>query len=276
MSPMLMQNSQGPNLPSSNYTQSDLMALFNQRQSSSTPPIIPNPAGYPSNMGIAGGLQSDPGSNLRNSSEGNLMLKEDRLSDYNISLHDPSEFPRLGITSNDSVHKPLQKDFTIHNEDFPSLPNFKGSFGVHSSGSPSLDSNDHPHMKSDESMLEGIPQGYPNLSHPKSMNGPPRGSHPGYMVQSSNLNPGTATGRMSNFGYGHFVDGQHGAMGVGRPQVYPGKGTHDKYALLGLLNVIKMTDVDLSTLALGTDLTTLGLNLNSPECLYATFFFTFC
>ena len=32
-----------------------------------------------------------------------------------------------------------------------------------------------------------------------------------------------------------------------------------------------MEDADLNTLALGTDLTTLGLNLNSSECLYATF-----
>mmetsp|Transcript_25389 Transcript_25389/g.49954 ORF Transcript_25389/g.49954 Transcript_25389/m.49954 type:complete len:162 (+) Transcript_25389:240-725(+) len=32
-----------------------------------------------------------------------------------------------------------------------------------------------------------------------------------------------------------------------------------------------MTDPDLNTLALGTDLTTLGLNLNSTEVLYATF-----
>jgi len=40
---------------------------------------------------------------------------------------------------------------------------------------------------------------------------------------------------------------------------------------MGLLNVIRMTDQDLNTLALGTDLTTLGLNLNSSECLYATF-----
>eukprot|EP01095_Lingulamoeba_sp_RSL-Kostka_P005193 TRINITY_DN16536_c0_g1_i1.p1 TRINITY_DN16536_c0_g1~~TRINITY_DN16536_c0_g1_i1.p1 ORF type:complete len:556 (+),score=149.41 TRINITY_DN16536_c0_g1_i1:2-1669(+) len=44
-----------------------------------------------------------------------------------------------------------------------------------------------------------------------------------------------------------------------------------KYGLLGLLNVIRMTNKDLNTLALGTDLTTLGLNLNSPECLYNTF-----
>lgn len=43
------------------------------------------------------------------------------------------------------------------------------------------------------------------------------------------------------------------------------------YCLMGLLNVIRMTDPDLNTLSLGTDLTTLGLNLNSSEVLYATF-----
>jgi CCR4-NOT transcription complex subunit 2 len=44
-----------------------------------------------------------------------------------------------------------------------------------------------------------------------------------------------------------------------------------KYGLLGLLDVIRMTNPDLNTLALGSDLTTLGLNLNSSECLYSTF-----
>ena len=43
------------------------------------------------------------------------------------------------------------------------------------------------------------------------------------------------------------------------------------YGLPGLLSVIRMTDPDLNTLALGTDLTTLGLNLSSTEVLYATF-----
>jgi len=45
----------------------------------------------------------------------------------------------------------------------------------------------------------------------------------------------------------------------------------DRYGLLGLLSVLRMTDPDLTVLALGTDLTALGLNLNSPECLYSTF-----
>ncbi|KAG9285218.1 hypothetical protein G9A89_004433 [Geosiphon pyriformis] len=46
----------------------------------------------------------------------------------------------------------------------------------------------------------------------------------------------------------------------------------DFYGLMGLLNVIRMTDPDLSMLALGSDLSTLGLNLNSPDsALYTTF-----
>ena len=46
---------------------------------------------------------------------------------------------------------------------------------------------------------------------------------------------------------------------------------NDRYGLMGLLNVIRMTDPNLTTLALGTDLTMLGLNLNSSEPLYTNF-----
>mgnify|MGYP003385712217 CR=1 FL=1 len=44
-----------------------------------------------------------------------------------------------------------------------------------------------------------------------------------------------------------------------------------RYGLLGLLEAIRMTDNDLNVLALGNDLTTFGLNLNSNECLYVNF-----
>ena len=37
------------------------------------------------------------------------------------------------------------------------------------------------------------------------------------------------------------------------------------------LTYSSMTDPDVNTLALGTDLTSLGLNLNSPEILYSSF-----
>uniref|UniRef100_A0A7S0C8Q4 NOT2/NOT3/NOT5 C-terminal domain-containing protein n=1 Tax=Proboscia inermis TaxID=420281 RepID=A0A7S0C8Q4_9STRA len=43
------------------------------------------------------------------------------------------------------------------------------------------------------------------------------------------------------------------------------------YGLLGLLGVIRMSDADRNALALGSDLTLLGLNLNSSEHLYSTF-----
>jgi len=50
------------------------------------------------------------------------------------------------------------------------------------------------------------------------------------------------------------------------------KKTADKYGLLGLLGVIKNEEKQaLNILSLGVDLTTLGLNLNSPEYLYTTF-----
>ncbi|CAK9169562.1 unnamed protein product [Ilex paraguariensis] len=45
----------------------------------------------------------------------------------------------------------------------------------------------------------------------------------------------------------------------------------DPFGLLGLLSVIRMSDPVLTSLALGIDLTTLGLNLNSTENLHKTF-----
>ncbi|KAI7732568.1 hypothetical protein M8C21_024174, partial [Ambrosia artemisiifolia] len=45
----------------------------------------------------------------------------------------------------------------------------------------------------------------------------------------------------------------------------------DRFGLLGILSVTRMSDPDLTSLALGIDLTTLGLNLNSSENLHKTF-----
>ncbi|CAA0835112.1 NOT2 / NOT3 / NOT5 family [Striga hermonthica] len=45
----------------------------------------------------------------------------------------------------------------------------------------------------------------------------------------------------------------------------------DPFGLRGLLSVIRMSNPDLTSLALGIDLTTLGLNLNSTENLHKTF-----
>ena len=45
----------------------------------------------------------------------------------------------------------------------------------------------------------------------------------------------------------------------------------DQYGMLGLISIIKKVNPTLATLALGLDLTTLGLNLNSSETLHKKF-----
>mmetsp|Transcript_20681 Transcript_20681/g.63258 ORF Transcript_20681/g.63258 Transcript_20681/m.63258 type:complete len:416 (+) Transcript_20681:150-1397(+) len=45
----------------------------------------------------------------------------------------------------------------------------------------------------------------------------------------------------------------------------------DNYGLMGILSALRIPEPDPNTLALGTDLTSLGLNLNSSDCLYSTF-----
>jgi CCR4-NOT transcription complex subunit 2 len=72
-----------------------------------------------------------------------------------------------------------------------------------------------------------------------------------------------------------------GGVGGHSPQRRPSAGSgpggaplqppEERFGILGLLGVIRMTDPDLNMLALGTDLTALGLNLNSSEPLYQTF-----
>lgn len=61
-----------------------------------------------------------------------------------------------------------------------------------------------------------------------------------------------------------------------QPQQPSGRSTTpdpvaDQYGMMGLLGVVRMTNPDLNLLALGTDLTVLGLNLNSGEPLYSSF-----
>lgn len=72
---------------------------------------------------------------------------------------------------------------------------------------------------------------------------------------------------------------------IGQPSAAPGPASagpapassgglreeEKSYGLMGLLNVIRVTYPDLNMLAQGTDLTTLGLSLNTAELLYPTF-----
>lgn len=54
-------------------------------------------------------------------------------------------------------------------------------------------------------------------------------------------------------------------------ELSPSSSDVSEYGLKGLLKIIRMSDLDLNTLALGTDLTTLGLDLNSTEYVFIPF-----
>lgn len=58
---------------------------------------------------------------------------------------------------------------------------------------------------------------------------------------------------------------------VGLKSMQATQSNPDRFGLLGLLSVLQKIDPDLTCLALGIDLTTLGLNLNSTENLHKTF-----
>eukprot|EP00976_Prorocentrum_cordatum_P061271 1176231-Prorocentrum_minimum.AAC.2 len=128
-------------------------------------------------------------------------------------------------------------EFSIQNEDFPALPGaMKGGDGVRGS----LD-GDHQNMSM---------QGMGGYGHQSAMSA---SSYEQLLLSQQAGRGGPALPKGAPPGPG------------GKPQA------PDRFGLLGLLSVIRMQDPDLTTLALGTDLTTLGLNLNSPDNLYKTF-----
>ncbi|KAL7539036.1 hypothetical protein ACHAXR_011765 [Thalassiosira sp. AJA248-18] len=89
----------------------------------------------------------------------------------------------------------------------------------------------------------------------------------GIQQGSSNQTRSTSTATQSGSGSSSNAAGSSGNAGSGSS----GGAIGGDYGLLGLLSVIRMTDADRNRLALGSDLTVLGLNLNSPDVLYSTF-----
>ena len=70
---------------------------------------------------------------------------------------------------------------------------------------------------------------------------------------------------------GSATAGAIGSASVVGTAAAAGNALSGDYGLLGLLSVIRMTDADRNTLALGSDLQLLGLNLGTTEQLFSTF-----
>lgn len=131
-----------------------------------------------------------------------------------------------------------EQEFKMQNEDFPALPGSAGKgMQVERSENSSSNQQQQPAHTSPHNQPLKLGASPPSLVP----------SSPSQSASNQN-HAGASTGYMSSRSESEI-----------------------KYGLLGLLDVIKMTNRDLNTLALGSDLTSFGLNLNSTDCLYSNF-----
>jgi len=133
----------------------------------------------------------------------------------------------------------LPQDFQMASEDFPALPGLG--------------------MREGENGMDQMDMNIPQQAQPG-----------GHLMQGAQASQGGHGQIMNLSGLGGGAVRRPGFEGTTQAPK-PGSMHPDHFGLLGLLSVIQMTNPDLNTLALGTDLTTLGLNLNSTESLYSTF-----
>ncbi|KAJ8452709.1 hypothetical protein Cgig2_005045 [Carnegiea gigantea] len=218
----------------------------------------------------------------------NSLSSMGMLSDENSKDSSPftlNDFPQLGSRPNSAggpqgqlgmrkqglgVSPIVQQnqEFSIQNEDFPALPGFKGGnaeYGmdfqqkepIHDNGVPMVQ---HQHFSN--SMPPGI--SLRSMNSQGAVSG--MGSYEQQFMQQyqqQQSQPQFRLQQMPSLNQ-NFRDQGIKSMQSSQP-------ASDPFGLLGLLSVIRMSDPDLTSLALGIDLTTLGLNLNSSENLHKTF-----
>uniref|UniRef100_A0A671WLJ8 CCR4-NOT transcription complex subunit 2 n=1 Tax=Sparus aurata TaxID=8175 RepID=A0A671WLJ8_SPAAU len=207
------------------------------------------------------GVNRNPGFNMNNSLSNNIFNGTD--GSENVTGLDLSDFPALADRSRRDggsnptpllnplagrapyvgmVTKPSSEqsqDFSIHNEDFPALPgpNYqtKDPTSTNEDSKTNLNSSGKPASNSDGPKFPGDKSSAPSNNNQQKK---------GIQVLPD--------GRVTNIPVGMVTD---------------------QFGMIGLLTFIRAAETDpgMVHLALGSDLTTLGLNLNSPENLYPKF-----
>ncbi|XP_031565521.1 CCR4-NOT transcription complex subunit 2-like [Actinia tenebrosa] len=182
-----------------------------------------------------------------------------RMLDSGSSGSAPSR-PSYGVVSKPAEPQP---DFSILNEDFPALP---GSGFLNKQGESSDATSQQDTSKplvsslgtSTTSSIFHMTDSRPASSYEQALKDTNR---------DLKLDPKLA-GQPSNKPQRGIQTSPSGMI----TNIPKGMVT-DQFGMIGLLTFIRAaeTEPNLVTLALGSDLTTLGLNLNSPESLYHTF-----
>lgn len=290
---------QGVNMPSAAYSSSsDILAMISRGQSGGV--MLGN--NYSAAPG--GSIQGQPQN--ANGQIGSLGLNNTETNAGEGLAFDINEFPSLttrpnsasgalgptGLRKNAGVSAIVQQntEFSIQNEDFPALPGFKAGGGPElgemqkdqqQDGGISVLQSQHfsGHLGGQQSNEQSVMAGLRNLASTGSSGGLTQyeqlvsqhqfqQSQAQQQLQHRQAQVRLGAHQQQQMGATSHLAGKEGGL---RPGQMLQQSSHDQFGLLGLLSVIRMSDADLTTLALGTDLTTLGLNLNSRENLYKTF-----
>lgn len=178
----------------------------------------------------------------------------------NVNLN-PSEFPALGAVGASTTSPPPPPSHPLLQQQQPTAAAAARMNGVASSPLPPAASQPDSHQQQQQQQ-----HGLRSPSAP-STTGPP----PGVSLLPPNQAQPRAVGSTAT----SAVPSQQQQGGAPlQPPVSLAPQTPaeqvlfspaDRYGLLGLLHIIKTTDPDMSMLALGSDLTTLGLDLGATE-----------
>ncbi len=214
---------------------------------------------------LGGGAASGAGSTVSAGSDNGLaaalrqqqQLLQQQVMQGGISAADKSSnLYRLAMSS--GIANGTNNNFNMTTEDFPAL-GASGDAGGQTEGGSTLDTASLTTGSGGILDSGGINQlDYTGLIGGTGVtlsSGIQQGSQP----RSTSAGTQSGIGGLSSAAVGSSGNsGSGGAIG-------------GDYGLLGLLSVIRMTDADRNRLALGSDLTVLGLNLNSPDVLHSTF-----
>ncbi|XP_031719409.1 CCR4-NOT transcription complex subunit 2 isoform X1 [Anarhichas minor] len=243
-------NSMGSSgLGSPNHSSPSIICMPKQ-QPARQPFTINSMSGFGMNRNQAFGMNNSLSSNIFNGTDGSENVTGLDLSDF-PALADRSRregtgnptpvlnplagrAPYVGMVTKPSTEQ--TQDFSIHNEDFPALPgpNYKD---------PTLNNDDS------KTNLNSTSKSTSNADGPKF--------------------PGDKTTSAQNNNQKKGIQ----VLPDGRVTNIPSGMVTDQFGMIGLLTFIRAAETDpgMVHLALGSDLTTLGLNLNSPENLYPKF-----
>uniref|UniRef100_A0AAZ3QFQ3 CCR4-NOT transcription complex subunit 2 n=1 Tax=Oncorhynchus tshawytscha TaxID=74940 RepID=A0AAZ3QFQ3_ONCTS len=180
------------------------------------------------------GMNRNPSFGMNNSLSSNIFNGTGDVQDIDC-LSILSSCTAVGMVTKPSNEQ--SQDFSIHNEDFPALPgpNYKDPTSNNDDSKTNLNSSGKTSSSTD---------------------GP---KFPGDKSSTAQNNNQLKKGIQ--------------VLPDGRVTNIPGGMVTDQFGMIGLLTFIRAAETDpgMVHLALGSDLTTLGLNLNSPENLYPKF-----